>query len=239
MTAVEFDDLLRPQLARFSMIRPHYRQHVDFDPAGDTIPLLYDEFDRGADAYFGRRDDPELSRTFHYSHSSPPPADVLRIGFSTVAHLCQMPSVDVWAEAERRKGSPLTAEDRIELEARLTDARRWLSKYAPDAQRFEVRQALPESAAGLTEGQRRFLAALVPLVESGMDGDGLREAIHRLKGDHALSPREAFGAIYRVFLDRDSGPQAGWLLAALDRGFVVDRLRAASGQVSSDPGAPS
>jgi heme O synthase-like polyprenyltransferase len=39
-----------------------------------------------------------------------------------------------------------------------------------------------------------------------------------------LSPREAFGAIYRAFLGKDSGPQAGWLLAALDRRFVLGRL---------------
>lgn len=235
MTAVEFADLLRPELARFSMIRPHYKQHVDFEPDGDTIPLLYDEFDRGADAYFGRREDPELSRTFHYSHPSGSPVDTFSIGFSTVAHLCQIPSVDIWEQAERRKGSPLTADDRLEMETRLADAQRWLSKYAPDAQRFEVQQTLPESAAGLSEAQRRFLAGLIPLVESRLDGEKLQEAIHSLKGEHALSPRAAFGAIYQVFLGRDSGPQAGWFLAALDRDFVAGRLREASGQPAAGP----
>ena len=35
------------------------------------------------------------------------------------------------------------------------------------------------------------------------------------------------GLVY--FLGRQSGPRAGWLLASLDRPFVVERLRAAGG----------
>ena len=46
-------------------------------------------------------------------------------------------------------------------------------------------------------------------------------------------PGDAFGAIYRVFLNRANGPRAGWLLASLDSAFVIDRLRAAAGAVES------
>ena len=34
---------------------------------------------------------------------------------------------------------------------------------------------------------------------------------------------DAFAAIYRAFLDRSNGPRAGWLLASLDRVFVIGR----------------
>jgi len=43
-----------------------------------------------------------------------------------------------------------------------------------------------------------------------------------------LTPREAFSAIYLAFLGKDSGPQAGWFLAALDREFVLRRLEEAA-----------
>jgi len=39
-----------------------------------------------------------------------------------------------------------------------------------------------------------------------------------------LEPRLAFSAIYLSILGKDSGPQAGWLLAALDRDFVIKRV---------------
>ncbi|MBI2202007.1 MAG: hypothetical protein HYU43_08730, partial [Armatimonadetes bacterium] len=104
LPAAEFATLLRPDLARFAIVRPHYRQHVDFDPGGDTIPALYDEFDRGAAAFFGREDDPDLARTFYYSMVDGPGADAYRPRFARIAHLSQMPSVDLAAAVEREKG---------------------------------------------------------------------------------------------------------------------------------------
>ena len=45
-----------------------------------------------------------------------------------------------------------------------------------------------------------------------------------------LPAGRAFAALYAAFLGRASGPRAGWLLASLERTFVIDRLRAASGR---------
>jgi lysyl-tRNA synthetase class 1 len=227
--AAEFAGLVRPELARFAIVRPHFRQQVNFDPGGESIPLLYDEFDRAARAYFGQEDDPDLARTFYYAHASPPTADVFRLRFARVAHLCQIPSVDLAAAAAAEKGAELTPADRAELEARVADARRWLETHAPPHHRFEVQPSLPAAAAALTPEQRRFLGALVPLVARGLAGEDLHAAIHALKGEHGLAPKAAFGAIYQAFLGKDSGPQAGWFLAALDRDFVVRRLREAAG----------
>lgn len=232
MPAAEFATLLRPDLARFAIVRPHYRQHVDFDPGGDTIPALYDEFDRAAAAYFGRLDDPDLARSFHYAQvEAEAPPDVYRPRFVRVAHLCQMPGVDIARELARDKGGDLSEADRRELDLRLADARRWLRTYAPESQRFEVQPTLPATARELTPEQRRFLAALVAEVERAPDGEALHAAIHALKAAMGLAPKVAFGAIYRAFLGKDSGPQAGWFLAALDRAFVVQRLREAAGAV--------
>jgi lysyl-tRNA synthetase, class I len=222
--AAEFGELLRPELGRFAIVRPHYRQHVNFDPTGETIPILYDEFDKGAAAFFGRHDDQDLARTFAYAQISHDVRDVFRLRFAKVAYLSQIPSVNLAEVAAREKGASLEPADLDELEARLADARRWLGTYAPDSYKFEVQATLAPSAAALSEAQRAFLAALVPLVQEGLSGEALHAAIHALKGEYGLAPKAAFGAIYQAFLGKDSGPQAGWFLAALDPGFVVRRL---------------
>lgn len=227
--AAEFAALLRPELARFTIVRPHYRQHVNFDPAGETIPQLYDEFDRAAAAFFGRESDPDLARTFYYSMPAGEVEDAFRPRFTRVAHLSQLPAVDLAVAAARKKDGPLDVRDRRELAARAADARRWLETYAPDSYRVEVQEQLPEAARGLSDEQRRFLADLIPLVERTPDGDALHAAIHALKGEQSLSPKAAFGAIYLAFLGKESGPQAGWFLAALDPRFVVRRLQEAAG----------
>jgi lysyl-tRNA synthetase class 1 len=149
--------------------------------------------------------------------------------FAHVVRLCQIPSVNLEDAARREKGSDLTEADRRELQTRLADARRWLQTYAPASYRFEVQRALPDAVRELTDAQRRFLADLVPLVEQATSGEELHAAIHVLKGEHRLAPKAAFGAIYRAFLGTESGPQAGWFLAALDRDFVIRRLREAAG----------
>jgi lysyl-tRNA synthetase class 1 len=49
-----------------------------------------------------------------------------------------------------------------------------------------------------------------------------------MKTQLGIASAAAFGAIYLAFLGKASGPQAGWFLAALDRDFVVGRLREAA-----------
>jgi lysyl-tRNA synthetase class 1 len=233
--ASEFADLMRPEMARFTIVRPHYRQAVNFDPSGETIPQLYDEYDRAARAHFGHVPDPDLARTYYYAHPAGGMTDVFRPRFARVVHLSQIPSVDVYQAAAAEKGSPLTDGDREELDARLADARRWLQTYAPPSYRFEVQASLPPAAAALSAEQRRFLEAVARLVEQVTDGEALHAAIHDLKGEHGLTPKAAFGAIYQAFLGKDSGPQAGWFLAALDRQFVVRRLREAAAAEADGP----
>ena len=59
-------------------------------------------------------------------------------------------------------------------------------------------------------------------------GEAWQELIFRKSKDLEMKAGEAFSALYRAFLDRTNGPRAGWLLASLDRAFVVNRLREAS-----------
>ena len=48
-----------------------------------------------------------------------------------------------------------------------------------------------------------------------------------MAADHALDAKAAFNALYLAFLGRPNGPRAGWLLASLERDFVIGRLKAA------------
>jgi len=260
-TASEILRVLRPDLARFLIVRPVPRRQVEFDPGGDTIPNLYDEYDRAAAAYFKETDNPDLARTFHFARVEGEPRHCHRPRFVKVAYLVQMPSVDLSDAIARDKGAPLTADDQEELSLRVADARRWLATYAPEHYKFEVRISVPHSAALLTPVQRRYLVRVAQAIETGprssdagasssvtrvgagtpaslpsaddrrapketltWTGEQLHARLHELKAEMGLSPREAFGAIYEAFLGKDSGPQAGWLLAALDRQFVLSRL---------------
>jgi lysyl-tRNA synthetase class 1 len=70
------------------------------------------------------------------------------------------------------------------------------------------------------------LADAIPASE--WTGEALQAAIFAVAKEDGLAAGVAFAAIYLAFLGRRSGPRAGWLLAALDRDFVIGRLREAS-----------
>ncbi|HLN12172.1 MAG TPA: lysine--tRNA ligase [bacterium] len=228
-TASEILEVLRAELARFLIVRPLPRRQVEFDPAGETIPNLYDEYDRAAAAFYRDAENPDLARTFYFARVDVLPPHCYRPRFAKIAYLTQMPSIDLVRAVALEKGAPLTDADRVELDLRVADAQRWLATYAPEHYKFQVRETVPETAASLTAAQRAYLTRIADALSTdAWSGDTLHAYLHELKAELGLSPREAFGAIYQAFLGKDSGPQAGWLMASLDRQFVLKRLREVS-----------
>ena len=239
--AHEVVEVILPEQLRFFFLRPKPNHAVDFDPDGtDAIPRLYDEFDRFAAATAGRDVKGEIApgyeATFRYSLLDPD-ADVsaeaalFRPAFAHLALLVQIPNVDVAARVEAEKGSPLDERERQILEERIGAARRWVEAYAPDRARLAIRRdALPEEAAALDDDQRAYLAAVAGAVDARRpeSGDAWQDVIFATATERGIEPRAAFTALYLAFLGRTNGPRAGWLLASLDREFVIARLREAA-----------
>jgi lysyl-tRNA synthetase class 1 len=236
-------EVLPPEQLRFLFLRPKPNQVIDFDPEGDTIPRLFDEFDRIAAATAGREVKGELpadhERVFAYSLLGPDPdvaasAASFRPAFGHLALLLQIPGVDIAARMEAEKGSPLTELEAAGLAERVASARAWLESYAPERARLAIqRDAVPAEVAALDDAQRSYLAALAGAAEADMpvSGDAWQTLIFRIAAEGELASGRAFGALYASFLGRSNGPRAGWLLAGLEPQFVLERLRAAAAVV--------
>jgi lysyl-tRNA synthetase class 1 len=140
--------------------------------------------------------------------------------------------VDVVERVTAEKGTELTPREAALLDERRTAARAWLESYAPERARLAVqRDEVPAAVAEADDEQRAYLEALAPALESAeWTGEALQAAIFATAKELDLPAGRAFAVLYLAFLGRSSGPRAGWLLAALDRSFVVERLRAAAGR---------
>jgi lysyl-tRNA synthetase class 1 len=137
--------------------------------------------------------------------------------------------VDPAAAFATEKGAPLTPDEMALLAERTAAANAWLENYAPDSARIEVQPALPPGVSDLATEQRAYLAALADaLAPAGWSGDAVQAEIFRVARERDLKAGQAFAALYQAFLGKPSGPRAGALLAAQDRGFVVARLREAA-----------
>jgi lysyl-tRNA synthetase class 1 len=233
-------EVLPPEQLRFLFLRPRPSQVIDFDPEGDTIPRLFDEFDRIAAATAGREVKGELpadhERLFSYSLLGPTPdvaaaAAAFRPAFGHLALLLQIPGVNIEERMTAEKGSALTELEQSVLAQRVASARAWLDSYAPERARLAVQHdAVPPAVADLGAEQRSYLAALAVAAEAERpgSGDAWQALIFRVAGEVALPSGRAFGALYAAFLGRTNGPRAGWLLASLEPAFVIERLRAAA-----------
>lgn len=234
-SAREIVDLLPPQIFRLALFGKDMNQQINFDPAGDTIPVLFDTYDTLAEKYWSGIVDDD-SRLFEYVHT-PVERAVLKSRkrflprFSQVAFLVQMPHLDLESEALRLKGEAITPLDREELELRAKYAKIWLEKSASDEFKFSLSMdSVPESAKNLSAEQKGTLLELLTFIESHekLDGLQLHTEIHEIRKRHAIEPKAFFGAIYQAFLGKDHGPKVGWFLSVLDRDFVISRLKEVS-----------
>ncbi|MDP9265726.1 MAG: lysine--tRNA ligase [Chloroflexota bacterium] len=234
--AHELVEVYPGEVIRFLMLRTRPQTAIDFDPGGNSLPRLMDEYDRCADAYIA---DPEsdLAKIWALSQLSAEPEPIaFRVRFSLVADWVQLPHIDPERETESRKGSPLNEREARDLARRAALAKTWLERWAPDEARFSVAAALPETAKGLGEAQRAFLASVADEVPRTREPEEMQARLYDLAKDCGLVTadgkvsREAFAAIYRAFLGRPSGPRAAWFLTALDPAFAVARLREAAGR---------
>jgi lysyl-tRNA synthetase class 1 len=95
----------------------------------------------------------------------------------------------------------------------------------------------------MTDDMRRYLRAVaiaaetLPEYPGGADWQNL--LFDAAAGLGMRTNRRSFAAIYLAFLGRDSGPRAGWLLASLDKDYIVRRLLQAADATPVTNGAPS
>ncbi len=226
-SAKDMAEFLPANILRFLFTRTRHKRAINFQPSGDTIPLLYDEFDRASIAY---QKDPEsdLGRAYYYSEidtttSSDKAKYLLR--FSKIAYMLQMPRVDIFKYAEEEKTKKLSDAEKQEIENRIEIAKKWLEKFAPENYKFKIQEKLPKITSKLSKEQKMFLNKILDAIEEReWRGEDLHQKLHEIKKELTISPREAFSSIYLSFIGKDSGPQAGWLLASLDKEFVKERL---------------
>jgi lysyl-tRNA synthetase, class I len=226
VTSREMADFLPPEVLRFLMIRTPPRQHVNFEPSEVHILKAFNEFDRAKQRYFH---DPNLKpddkRVYELSQVTSEP-DYWSADFQLVAALIQMPHLDAVKELEKRKGSPFTELERKHLDLRIRAAKYWLEHYATEEERTQLQETLPARASELSVAQCGFLRILAGLLSTATwQDDALQVTVFNAARLTPIDQPSAFKAIYRVLLDRESGPKAGNLLSFLDRDFVIGRFR--------------
>ncbi len=229
----EIVDLLPPELMRFLLLGKEPNKVIDFIPDGNTIPILYDNFDKMAEFYFAGEES-DYKHVFFFSHAPKQRKKIKRrflARFSQVAFLVQMPHMDELEALEKMKEAPLAEEDKKEFNYRARYARKWLKNYAPEDFKFELQEKdVPEAAKNFSEDQKKALSLLLEFIRSReiLDGQELHTKLHDIKKETGIAPKDFFSAVYLSFLGKDHGPKAGWFLSVMDKKFLEKRLEEVS-----------
>ncbi|HYK08677.1 MAG TPA: lysine--tRNA ligase [Candidatus Eisenbacteria bacterium] len=220
-SAIDMLKILPPELLRFLMVRTKINSEINFDLANpQMIPALFDEYQKCADAYFNKGDE-DLARVFELSYIGKPVLPPT-VRFSLLAQWIQMPNM----EGEIRKEG---------AEIWVPYAKYYVENFAPDSEKFSVKDVLPQEAATLTAKQKELLAMLMQEVDKKLDAEKFQFDIYELGKSLGLGGKETFSAIYKVLIGKDHGPKAAWLILSLDRDFVKKRFQEAIvGQEVSD-----
>ncbi len=227
-SAKEVSQILPPEVFRFMQVRTPISTHLDFNPYGDTIPNLFDDYDRCLEAYFLKIENkvPEkkagevildFARIIELSEVNPLPKKRLHLPrFRTIVNLLKAKNNNLVSFFEDQKKDKLNNEEKEMLEERIKYGKIYLEAYT------EERIVVQQKAFHPSEKQKKFLNTLGVNLEK-QAGDPQQIVFQTIK-QADIQPKEAFAAFYNSLTGKFFGPKAGDLIKQLGVKKVVDLI---------------
>jgi lysyl-tRNA synthetase class 1 len=213
----------------YNILRYNPERHIDYD-SGMGILDLVDEYDRVERMYFeGSASEKEEDLLRAYELSQPNGVrDALpyQVPYRHLVNVTQMSDcfdgiIEVLKRTESMEGIKL--DDLKLLEQRVECVRYWLNAFAPENVKFSLAESMPD--VELAEAEIEFLRILdSSLGDVEWEGDAIHNVVYEAAKEVGLGAKKGFQALYRIFIERRSGPRLGHFLATLEKPFVMARI---------------
>lgn len=215
--------VLPPEIIRYFILRNSPAKTLYFDPIGGVARLI-DDYAQFVAKTEKTPDESQLLMLCTHGVQT----TISSLPFSLLVASYQAalkdPTKTLEAIARTEHGPKLENQRQLVLsELKFID--RWLDKWAPQEVKFEL--ASDVNPQEFSQQEREFLQKLsTKIVQSpeAADGEWFHKAIYDLQSDSGLEPKQMFSALYRVLINQDQGPRAGWFLSILPRDWLVKRL---------------
>ncbi len=239
-TAIEMSKILPPEVLRFLIVRTPIGTVLDFDPAGvDTIPNLFDYYDRCMEAHFLKLENKipqgkpgevllDFARIIELSEVRPLPEKRIFLSrFRTIVNLIKN-NGDLLTYAEKQKGSKLNDDEKELLEEREIFAQVYL-RNSVDKQSNKVarQQGSNETMKPLNNIQKNFLNNLVENLKNAQeDRDQIQTIVFETLKKGEFQAKDVFPAFYNALTDMSAGPKAADLILQLGLKQSIAKLQA-------------
>lgn len=225
VTAAELLTMLPAEVVWFFILRYAPDKLLFFDTT-DTLIRLFDEFSELLSKPDKTEDEEHLLALclegVQTQTISPIPFTHL-----VASYQASLKDVDKTLEVIKRTEHAETAEadsEIIKAELRFID--QWLERQAPEEVKFSLSGTA--NPAEFSDAEKTFFAKLADSIAAApedADGAWFHNAIYALRDESGLGPKELFQALYRLLINKTSGPRAGWFLSILPRDWLISRLR--------------
>ncbi|MEA3451584.1 MAG: lysine--tRNA ligase, partial [Bacteroidota bacterium] len=225
VTARDMTNFLPHDILRFLMLNTQPKRAINFEPKQAYITKLFNDYDKLHNKVIHNEEIVDYEKQI-YSLSNVFTDEKYEVfDFSQIVTYIQLPHIDIYEKAEEKLDRKLTETEKDMLTRRAKAAKHWVDNLAPEEDLFQLQETLPEKASELNQTQRYFLKTVVEYMKNKeWNEDNLQTAVFDSARLTPMKPKLAFAAIYNVLLNKDRGPKAGGLLAALDKDFVEKRF---------------
>ncbi|HET7528639.1 MAG TPA: lysine--tRNA ligase [Candidatus Saccharimonadales bacterium] len=216
--------ILPPEVLRYFVLRYGPEKQLFFDET-DGVVRLIDDF-AALLAKAGKT--PEDEMLIKLSMAGVPSTTISNIPFSHLVASYQAALKDPARTLEiiRRTEHRQTVDDQQDIilqELKFID--NWLKKWAPEDVKFQLATNPPKILEDKEISFLKSLAAKIQAAPADADGEWFHKAIYEFKDTAGLAPKQLFGTLYKVLINQESGPRAGWFLSILPREWLIKRLR--------------
>lgn len=226
LDAVEGSTIMPPEVVRYLILKSPPLKRLYFDPVNGVVQLM-DEFA----AFAAKTDKSESESQLWYmaTRGNNDVRSVSRVPFSHLVASYQAALKDVdktIAVIARTEHGDIAHEEADIIRAELKFIDEWLRLRAPNEVKFSLKEGIDSTT--FSDAEKAFftqLAAKVAEAPDDADGAWFHDAIYSFKDSSSMGPKELFQSLYRLTIDKDSGPRAGWFLSILPRDWLISRLR--------------
>jgi len=214
-------EVYEPEIIRwlFAGTRPSATFNIAFD--ADVIKI-YEDFERCERVYFGKEKVSEkeaLKQKAIYELSIPsdkPEKNFpLQPAFRNITYMLQAYNFDQKKTFNHFKADAKTRFDEERIKRRISCAKNWLEKHAPEEFKFAVRKDFNKKYYdSLAEKEKAGLKQLVQLLDGFKgDSDDLATEIFKIPKSTGLDMGTFFKVVYNMIIGKDKGPKlAGFIL---------------------------
>jgi lysyl-tRNA synthetase class 1 len=226
VTPAQALEIMPPEILRYFVFRNLPKRVLYFD-SGLGLYNLIDEFSKAEEAVKAGATH-EFAEAYKVATAISDDRTITSVPFNHLVSVYQAARGDqatIIDILERTGYEAMVKDQSAVLQREIPYVANWLNKYAPDSVKFSVQDTLPK--VELTDEQRNFVSILATKLQGlqEVDGQKMHETIYAAKEEAGLQPGDAFKALYRLILDKDSGPKAGWFLSSLDKDWLIKRLK--------------